>query len=212
MKMFRNPWVLVVLAVVSGLGTQAGVFAWRLRVFTPPKELPPVVHVAEAVPDTISWSFLSPGLERLEDELRSRLETIAVREKELEDYELRLEAERAEMEKLKRDLEGHRRNLEEREAAIQSTLVEIRTEEQKNLRSLAATYSALSPAAALAIFREMDDETVVKILAFMKPEPVGLILEEMARTRTGEGTLAARAAVFSNKLRLKRMLAATENP
>ncbi|MGH8021181.1 MAG: MotE family protein, partial [Opitutaceae bacterium] len=83
--------------------------------------------------------------------------------------------------------------------------------EQKNLKTLAATYTTLSPAAALAIFKEMDDETVVKILAFMKPDPVGLILEEMALTKDGEGTLAGRAADISNKLRLKRLERAEEN-
>ena len=55
------------------------------------------------------------------------------------------------------DIESMRRDIDDRAIAI-------RADEAKNLKSLAKTYSALSAKAAVAIFREMDDATAVKIL------------------------------------------------
>jgi hypothetical protein len=69
----------------------------------------------------------------------------------------------------------------------------------------------MQPDGALAIFREMDDEMVVKILAFMKPGQVGPILELMAQTQDGEGTLAGRAAALSYKLRLLNQIKPADN-
>jgi flagellar motility protein MotE (MotC chaperone) len=201
-KLLCSTWFLAVLALVLGLGTEAAVFSVRMKSL----EAAAVVVVDEyAVPDTIAWSFLTPDIEQMRAELRQRLEAAVVREKDLQDYELRLRAERAEMEKLKRDLEQMR-------TEIGGTITEVQVAEQKNLKTLATTYTNVSPPAALAIFREMEDEMVVKILAFMKPDPVGQILEEMARTKDGEGTLAGRAAVISNKLRLLRQVRAEETP
>lgn len=198
-KLFGSTWVLSVLALILGLGTQAGVIAWRLNSSHVEEE-----HAAgPKPPETLVWTFLSPEIENLKQELRSRVEALASRERELQDYEVRLRAERAEIEKLKRDIESRR-------AELSASITEVQALEQKNLKNLAATYSNLTPAAALAIFEQMDDEMVVKILAFMKPDPVGQILEEMARTKEGEGTLAGRAAVISNKLRLLRQVRAEE--
>jgi flagellar motility protein MotE (MotC chaperone) len=201
-KILCSTWFIAVLALILGLGTQAFVLGVRLQHLE--QELAASVVDEFAIPDTIAWSFLTPELETLTTELRQRLAAAADREKELDDYALRLKAERAEIEKLKRDLEAMR-------ASIGSTITEVQVAEQKNLKTLAATYSNVSPTAALSIFREMEDEMVVKILAFMKPDPVGLILEEMARTKDGEGTLAGRAATISNKLRLLRQARADDN-
>ncbi len=52
---------------------------------------------------------------------------------------------------------------------------------------------------------------VVKILAFMKPEPVGNILGMMAQTKDGDGTLASRAATLSYKLRLLNQVKPANN-
>lgn len=111
----------------------------------------------------------------------------------------RLSAEQGELDKLRAELELMRREIGER-------VIEINADEAKNLRALAQTYSALTPRAAVAILRELDDITIVKILSLMKPDVVSPIFEEMSRTPlgTGEGTLAKRAATLSEKLRLMK--------
>lgn len=197
----KKNWIVAILGILLGVGTQSVVLLWRA---TGIEIKPPEVVAPHASIDRIPWSFLTPAIDELQAELQSRLEVIGAREEELDDYALRLKAERAEIEKLKRDMELMRTELT-------NVFSEIHVSEQKNLKTLASTYSNLTPTAALAIFQEMDDDTVVKILAFMKPDPVGQILEEMARTKDGEGTLAGRAADLSNKLRLLRQATAAEN-
>jgi len=201
-KLLRSNWIIAVLGIFLGVGTQLVVLLWRATEI----EIEPAEAVVEphAAIDRIAWSFLTPEIENLSGELRTRLEAVAVREEELNDYALRLKAERAEIEKLKRDMEIMRNDLS-------NVFTNVSVSEQKNLKTLAATYTNLSPAAALAIFQEMDDEMVVKILAFMKPDPVGQILQEMAQTKDGGGTLAGRAAELSNRLRLLRQATAEEN-
>ena len=61
----------------------------------------------------------------------------------------------------------------------------------------------------VAILREMDDTTVVKLLSLMKSDAVGPIFEEMTKTSSPEGTLARRAAVLSEKLRLMKSFKTT---
>lgn len=200
-KLLRSNWIIAVLGIVLGVGTQMVVLLWRAtEIEIEPEE---VVEPYAAI-DRIAWSFLTPEIEGFTAELQTRLEGVAAREEELDDYALRLKAERAEIEKLKRDLEVMRSDLT-------NIFTNVNVSEQKNLKTLAATYTNLTPSAALAIFQEMDDDMVVKILAFMKPDPVGQILQEMAQTKDGGGTLAGRAANLSNKLRLLRQATAEEN-
>lgn len=191
-KILRNPWLIAVIAVVLGVGTQAYVLQMRLAKAAEPKVDP---NAPPEPPKFVDWSFITPEIEAMRTELKDRLAAVEARENDLREYELRLKAERAEIEKIKREVDRMR-------ASVETTITEVQTTEQKNLKTLAATYTNMTPAAVLAIFQKMDDDTVVKILAFMKPDPVGQILEEMARTKEGEGTLAGRAAVISNKLRL----------
>ncbi|RME69295.1 MAG: hypothetical protein D6781_08920, partial [Verrucomicrobia bacterium] len=189
-KLLTSTWTLAILALLAGMGTQAAVLMMKLGSIGEVHEEEPVDAEGKPIPEKIEWNFLTPEIERLQSELRLRLDEVAERQRELDEYALRLEAERAEIEKLKRDIEARREELAQ-------SLFEVQAIEQKNLKTLAASYSNLSPEAALAIFQEMDDEMVVKILSFMKPDPVGQILEAMARTKDGEGTLAARAAVIT---------------
>lgn len=190
-KLLRNPWLIALIAVVLGVGTQALVLM-RLAVVPEPVVDP---HAAPEAPKFVDWSFITPEIEAMRTELKERLAAVDAREAELRDFELRLKAERAEIEKIKREVDRMR-------ATVESTIISVETVEQKNLKTLATTYSSMTPAAVLTIFRQMDDDAVVKILSYMKPDRVGQILEEMARTKDGEGALAGRAAVISNKLRL----------
>lgn len=204
MKFLRSRWFIAILALLLGVGIQTFVLLSRVATLNVPPPGDPAGVVTNAPPERINWDFLTPEIEELRKELKERLETVARREEELQDYDKRLKAERGEVDKLKHEIEAVRDDLSHR-------LIEIEVSEQKNLKTLAATYSGVQPTAALAIFKEMDDEMVVKILAFMKPDPVGQILQEMARTKDGEGTLAGRAAAISYKLRLLHQVKAETN-
>jgi hypothetical protein len=83
-------------------------------------------------------------------------------------------------------------------------VVEIQGDELKNLKTLAATYSNLSPKAMLNIFKEMDDVSVVKLLALMKTDVVSPLFEEMSKQAASDPAMAKRVAQLSEKLRLYR--------
>jgi flagellar motility protein MotE (MotC chaperone) len=141
------------------------------------------------------WDFWTIEMENLATDLGEERARVRQQTEQLEQRSARLEDEKKQLAKIRSDLDGLR-------AELAARVVEINVDEAKNLRSLAQTYTNLSPRAVVAIFREMDDITVVKILSLMKPDVVGPIFEEMSKTAGADGPLARRAAVLSEKLRL----------
>lgn len=114
------------------------------------------------------WDFWTIEMENLASELTDAKSRLRDREGELDKRSARLAAEKQELERVRVEIEGMRREIDDR-------VIAIRADEAKNLRSLAQTYSNLTPKGAVAIIREMDDTTVVKILYLMKPDTVGPI-------------------------------------
>jgi len=111
-----------------------------------------------------------------------------------------ISAEREEVEKLKAEVIRLRQELDVR-------IVEVQDFEKDNLKKLATTYAKMTPIFAVPILRELEEDTVVKILANMKPEIVSKLLGAMAsfvdkgqRTQTP----AEQAANISNKLRIMK--------
>jgi flagellar motility protein MotE (MotC chaperone) len=143
------------------------------------------------------WDFWTIEVENLTTELKDEKERLRKRSDDLDQREARLAAERKELDRIRTDDEAVCAELDAR-------IVSIRSDEAKNLHSLAQTYTNLTPHAAVIILGEMDDPTAVKILSLMKPDVVGPIFEDMARTSGPDGALARRAAAFSDKLRLMK--------
>jgi flagellar motility protein MotE (MotC chaperone) len=143
------------------------------------------------------WDFWTIEIDNLTSELKEEKARLAKRSDDLDQREARVAIEQQELEKVRADIEAMHQQMEQR-------ITMISADESKNLRSLAQTYTNLTPKAAVSIFREMDDATAVKILSLMKPDVVGPIFEEMANNAYGDSSLARRAAILSDKLRLLR--------
>lgn len=141
------------------------------------------------------WDFWTIEIDSLAAELKEERARQQKQAEQLELREGRLASEQQELERLRGELTALR-------ADIDRQVMMVAADELKNLRTLAQTYTNLSPRGAVAIVRELDDITVVKILALMKPDVVGAIFEEMSKTGGPEAPLARRAAVLSEKLRL----------
>lgn len=204
MNFFRSSWFIAVIALVLGVGLQTFLLVAKIDGLAQKPAEDPHAVVVDQPPARIEWGFQASEMNELRQELTNRIAAVSQREDELHDYEKRLKSERAEIEKIKRDIETVRDELANR-------LIEIAGSEQKNLKTLAATYGGMEAGSALLIFKEMDDDMVVKILAFMKPDQVRPLLEQMAQTRDGDGTLAARAAALSYKLRLLNQVKPADN-
>lgn len=141
------------------------------------------------------WDFWTLEIDELARELAQRRESLEQREQDLVVNEARLRGEAKELENLRREIETMRRDFDARLTVIQST-------EQRNLRNLAATYSLLAPPAAVAIFNELDDATVTKLLSLMKAENAATLLAALSAQPGGQGQHVRRAAAISERLRL----------
>jgi flagellar motility protein MotE (MotC chaperone) len=163
-----------------------------------------VVHVAATPAEEAKselkrkgWDFWTIEMDNLANELKEERDRLRKQAEMLDQRAARLAAEEKEFAKLRAEVEALRREIADK-------VVEITADEAKNIRALSLTYAALTPRAAVAIFKEMDDATAVKILSLMKPDTVGPIFEEMSRSGTPEAPLARRAALLSEKLRLMK--------
>lgn len=194
---------LVILAVILGVATAAGVAIWRS-----PKQVEELIltekNKAEGFfsSNSQNWDLYTADLQSLINELRNEIQNYKNKERDFASVEMRIEAEKRELERLRDEIKRMRDELSNKTTELQSS-------EKTNVRSLARTYSSMKPAQAVAIFAEMDDKNAVKILALMKPDVVAKILGEMSRTPdpdAGDGarnaTLAPKAAELSNQLRL----------
>jgi flagellar motility protein MotE (MotC chaperone) len=203
---FINPLSVSVLALVGGLATGTGRYLFRARGMVAKVE---AVHAKLASEkqrrqqqQAQGWDFWTIEIDNLASELKEEKARLAKRSDELDQRAARLAMEEQDLGKVRSDIESMHRQMEER-------ITTISADESKNLRTLAQTFSNLTPKAAVAILHEMDDVTAVKILSLMKPDVVGPIFEEMAADNSGENSMAHRAAVLSDKLRLLRSTPAT---
>lgn len=202
-KLITNPAVVLVLGLVAGLTVGIGWF-WRaaeVLIDHATAAKPPSLEVQEQRAQ--GWDFWTIEIDSLATELK---EERARQQRQADDLEIRaghLEAEQQELLRLRNELAAMK-------ADIEKQVMAITADEYKNLRTLAQTYTNLSPRAAVAIVQELDDATVVKILSLMKPDVVGPIFEELSKTGGVDGPLAKRAATLSEKLRLIKKMAPTE--
>ena len=194
-KLVQNPAIISALAVIFGV--LAGIIPlWRAGDRLVTQAI--VAHVEKAKAGKAQgWDFWTIEVDNLASELRDEKAALAKQSEILDLRAARIASEQQELEKVRANIEGMRRE-------IASKVTEITADESKNLRTLSQTYADLSPKAAVAIIREMDDVTVVKILYLMKPDVVAPIFEEMSKTSDSTGLLSRRAAVISEKLRLMK--------
>lgn len=143
----------------------------------------------------VYWTFHTRELQQLIDSLGGKKREMDKREEALKGLETRLENERKELDEIKGQIEATR-------VAMGNVIVQSKADEMKNLKNLATTYSSMNPDAVVGIINEMDDNTVVKILAIMKSDIIGPIFEAMGRVPNQESQMRVRIARISEKIRL----------
>ncbi|MEO6875338.1 MAG: hypothetical protein ABI222_11025 [Opitutaceae bacterium] len=189
----QNPITAMAVSLVLSI-TLGVALCWRAAG-------PLLALAAAAVPKSVKvekkekgWDFWTIEMENLSTDLSEERTRLRKRSDQLDQRASRLDAEQQELAKIRTDIDGLRQE-------IASKVIAVGADEAKNLRTLSQTYTNLTPRAVVAIFHEMDDVTVVKILSLMKPDVVGPIFEEMTRNAADSATIR-RAAVLSEKLRL----------
>jgi flagellar motility protein MotE (MotC chaperone) len=205
MNILTKPWFAAVLIVLL----QPAVSVFLVLQSAPAIVQSIAVHASDVATEVMRprearapWDMWTPEIEKLAKELREQRDSLREREQSVVQRETRLEAEAAELARTRREIEAQR-------SEISKLLTAVGVDEMKNLKSLSQTYSNLTPKAAVAIFTEMDDTTVVKILSLMKADIVGPIFEEMSKDKSEKNNQAQRAATLSERLRLMKAKSTT---
>lgn len=207
MKKLSSPLFAALVGIILGAGTGLFTFwhAAGAAMDQAIKLIPPKDKIGQENRER-GWNFWTIEIENLANELKGERDQLRSRADQLAHREAQLVSERQELDKIRSEVERLRD-----EIAVK--VVEINVDEVKNIRQLATTYTNLTPRAAVAIIREMDDAMAVKILSVMKPDVVSPIFEEMSRTPTPDGSsLARRAAQLSDRLRLLKSAKTASNP
>jgi flagellar motility protein MotE (MotC chaperone) len=198
----QNPIAFTTISLVLSIGVGV-TMSWRVlsRIVTQAAAARPA-NKAPTELKSKGWDFWTIEIENLANELKEERARLKKQTELLEQRAMRLAAEEKEFAKIRADVEAMRKQVSDR-------VIEITADESKNIRTLAATYTSLTPRGAVAILREMDEGTAVKILSVMKPDAVGPIFEEMTRSAGSDPQLARRAAALSEKLRLMKSTKST---
>ncbi len=194
MKLFHSRLFPLVAGLLLGCATGLGWFWIQAGPLAEQRRLRLAAATKTVRPEK-PWDFWTPEMENLARELRDSRAAVTQRETAVTQRETRLAAENQELDKVRRQIEALR-------AEISSRITEVQAQEVTNLKTLAGTYSLLSPKAAVTIFAQMDDPTVAKLLSMMKPEIAAALLEELSRTPGENNANAKRAADLSQRLRL----------
>lgn len=184
-KLLHSPWV------ASGLGA---LLYWTVTVLV---WQPVASHDSRSGKPSArtggpSWTFTNPELAQLIEELKKEKEHLTQKEKELADLAARLNAERMELNQATQAI--HALQLE-----FDRNVTRVEEQETANLKRLARMYASMGAEGAMPILKQMDEPTLIKILAIMKESEVAPILEAMGKQSEAE---AKQAAVISERLRL----------
>ncbi len=98
----------------------------------------------------------------------------AQKEQELQAMQEQIRTERQALNDLKKDIEHLQKQLTQ-------SVTYLHEAELKNLKTLAATYSNMTPDSVVRVFNEMETSSVVKIMHFLSPDTLGPILQSMSR-------------------------------
>ena len=197
MKLISSPLLIILVATLLGVGVACFAVWKRIPEYAAmaaqvrPK---PKVETEQALDRTPSAAVTN----RAVNELKLAKDQLAVREASLGEQAKRLESERLELERTRADIELMRKQVEGYLNEAKGLNAKARSEdsvfELKNLKTLVQTYSNMSPKSAVAIMLQMEDASAVKIFSMMKADVAAGIFEEMGKQAVSDPTMAKRAA------------------
>ena len=186
-KLLQSGWLTMVMGTVLYLAMTA----FLLLSATISVKKVEASAESEEPKSAASWDFVNPEVDRLVSELKKEKSALTLREQQLNELAARLEAERSEINQVTQVVHHLRKEFDTR-------ILRVNEEEPPKLKKLAKMYSAMSPEGAATIFKQMNDEQIVKIFVFMKDAETAAILESFAKLGIEE---AKRAALISDHLR-----------
>lgn len=179
----QSPWIASLIGLFLYVGTTIAL--WQVE----PVYARTGIEAGEGGP---SWTFKNPEVDALLADLERQQKVLATRAKALDEYALRLDAE-------KRELEMASQKVLQLRSEFDSNVVHVLSAEAANIKKLGRTYADMSPAAAARVLSQMDEKLVLRILSSMKEAQVGPILGAMAQRSPQD---AERVAALTERLRV----------
>jgi flagellar motility protein MotE (MotC chaperone) len=189
MKIIQSPWFASVLGAVMYMGvTVALLKPEKLQGARVESHQDTAPKIQMAGP---SWNFRNPEMEQMVAELQQEREALKEKEKQLQLLETRLLTDRQELNIVTQTVQRLQKEFDQ-------NVLRLKEEEAGNLKKMGKMYGGMAPEATANIFREMPDDDVVKVLAYMKVDEVSAILQSFSKMGKTE---ARRAAMLSDRMR-----------
>jgi flagellar motility protein MotE (MotC chaperone) len=150
--------------------------------------------VAHSETDDPSWNFRNPEFQQWVEEIRHEKETLTQRAQQLQELQLRLDAERQEILTITQAV--HQLQVD-----FDKNVVRLKTQEMDNLKRQTKIVSAMSPEGAAAMLGEMPEDQAIGVLFLLKPDVTSAILDTLSKLGKTEAKRAADLAA-----RLQRVL------
>jgi flagellar motility protein MotE (MotC chaperone) len=193
MRLLQTKWLAVALGtVIYAVSTWLCLQPQKQLLRAAEARRGPHETKAKAAPAGPSWTYQNPEQDQLLAELREQRESLRTRASQLDELEARLAVERQEIYAVTQTVYQLR-------ADIDKVMTRIGEDEALNLKKLVKVYVTMSPEGAARIFKEMEDDQVVKLLALMREAESAPIIEALGQ---GGKEDSKRAASLSNRLRL----------
>ena len=183
-RILQSSWLTALLGCLLYLGTTLALI--RPEKFAAARLIPAEL----SADDDPSWKFKNPEIDQWVAQMKDEKEALATREQQLKEWQTRLEAERQEISTVTQTVA----NLQ---ADFDKNVIRFRAQESDNIKHQAKLMAAMSPAGAAALFTEMKDDAVVRILFTMKTDEASSILETMSKLGKAE---AQRAGALTAQL------------
>ena len=184
-RILQSSWLTALLGCLLYLGTTFALIQ------------PGKFSAAHLVPsdysaaDDPSWKFKNPEIEQWVAQMKDEKEALALREQQLNEWQSRLDAERQEIASVTQAVA-------QVQADFDKNVIRFRAQETDNVKRQAKLVAAMTPAAAVAMFNEMADDDVVRILFTMKTDEASAILDTMGKLGKPE---AQRVAILTGRMR-----------
>jgi flagellar motility protein MotE (MotC chaperone) len=184
-RTLQSPWVTVLAGCLLYLGTMLTLL--HTDKLATDREPPSDRSAADAP----SWKFKNPEFDQWIAQMKLEKEALGVREQQLNELQSRLDAERQEITTVTQ-------TVAQLQADFDRNVIRFSAQAADNVKRQAKLVAAMSPEGAAAMFKEMPDDDVVRILFTMKTDEASLILDTISKVGKPE---ARRAAALTERLR-----------
>lgn len=140
--------------------------------------------------DDPSWRFRNPEFNEWVSQIQNEKEKLDLREQELDEWQTRLSTEAQEISTVTQMVSQLQANFDQ-------NVVRFKAQETDNVKHQAKLIAAMSPEGAVAMFNQMSDDDVVRILYVMKPDDASAILDALSKMGDDQ---AKRAALLTERV------------